>query len=353
MSIRVISKENEESLFWDHWQRYIAKHRSSPRYLKTTVEYYLAVMRGAGDLYKDASFVYLMDGEPVACVFLPIIRQADNFIIAMRGDYVFAPLCNDLNAQQRAFALIDDIARQNNVSKIAFSIDPLEDKDNQFNYLQTYGYLGAPILTYMVDLTGAQSAEDLMAMCHKRHRRSMKEILDNQDFQTFVVDKDNADSSVFENYVALHHKCAGRETRVKKSFDIQFEALKNGNAVLIGLRHKGLPVAYYYFAYSADKAFAFSSADDPDYDHYPLYHVLFLRHMEYLKKMGITKIDAEQPSNPSSQLDYYPDAKQLNIAFFKQGFVGSFVNQMRGIKYFSQKMFEEDLEIFKKNYKIS
>ncbi len=349
---RIIYKTEDANLFWHYWERYVAEHHSSPRYLRTTIEYYLAILRGAGNLDSDKSFLYVVNNEPVACVFLPIIRQGEDLVIAMDGDYVFAPLCHDVNVQKKIFALIDDIARSCNLAKICFSIDPLENNERHFNFLQAYNYLDVSILTYMVDLSQGKNVEELLQKCHSRYKRSVKKILSDKRFQTFIVDADHLSRPLFDNYVALHHKCAGRITRVQESFDIQFEKIKNGHAVLIGLKYEDKPIAYYYFVYSADKAFAFSSADDPEYDALPLYHILFYRQMEYLKNLGINYIDTEQPANPSQQFDCYPEDKQLNTSFFKQGLVGSFVNQSRGIKYFSQKVFDADMEIFEKNYKI-
>ena len=69
-----------------------------------------------------------------------------------------------------------------------------------------------------------------------------------------------------------------------------------------------------------------------------------------MKKRGIRAVDTGQPSCPASQLDYYLDKKQANIALFKRGFGGCFKENFRGIKYFSEELFRQDAEEFKKNY---
>ena len=72
--------------------------------------------------------------------------------------------------------------------------------------------------------------------------------------------------------------------------------------------------------------------------------------MEYLKKFGCRYLDVEPPCSPSAQYDYYPTQKELNIALFKRGFGGFFVQNFRGIKYFDQKIFEQDTSNFMKQY---
>jgi hypothetical protein len=164
------------------------------------------------------------------------------------------------------------------------------------------------------------------------------------------MDRSNADYDLHEEYRMLHHKCAGGETRPKESFDQQFERLKAGQAVLFGLKYKQKNIAFSYFDYNADKAIYFSGADDPDYARFPIYHALIYSAMIYFKRIGVRYLDPEQPACPSVQQDYYPDDKQLNIAFFKRGFGGYFMENFRGIKYFSRELFKKDMKYFEKNY---
>ncbi|MDD5294873.1 MAG: GNAT family N-acetyltransferase, partial [Patescibacteria group bacterium] len=209
-----------------------------------------------------------------------------------------------------------------------------------------YNYLDTSILTYVIDL----QFKDLFNSCRRNHRRNIKPILEDKNFSVFYIDGNNPSYEIHEEYRKLHHKCAGRVTRPKIAFDMQFEKLKQGNAVLFGLRYKNKNIAYVYFEFNSDKAVSFSAADDPDYDKLPLYHVLYYSAMEYLRKRGARYIDTGQPSCPSSQFDYYIDKKQANISLFKRGFGGDFKQYFRGIKYFSEEAFNNDAKKFIDNY---
>lgn len=230
-----------------------------------------------------------------------------------------------------------------------FSVDPLESVRYPFNYLQKYGYLDASLLVYFIDTR----PQNLLKACRDRFQRTIKSVLKNNDFSVFYTDKNNPDRKLHREYETLHHKCSGRITRPQETFDIQYEELKNGNAVLFGLKYKDKNVAYLYCKHNGGKALTASAADDPDYDRLPLYHPLMYSAMEYYKKKGVDLIDTGQPSAPSAQFLYYPDEKQFNIGHFKHGFSGDFMQNFRGIKYFSEKQFKQDLDYFRTNIRIS
>jgi len=341
MPDNILFKEENEKLFWEQLNKLIDSKNLSSRYLKLNIEYNLAFLE---NLYGDKSFIYLENNKPLAYAFLPIEKDGKNLSISFKGGYVDAPIFFGKKIREKVFAIIDKIAEENKISKIKFAIDVLSDEN--YNYLIEHGYIGSSILTYIFDLT----KEDPLKSCRRNHQRNIKKIKDNTDFSVFYINKDNPSHEIHEEYRILHHKCSGRITRPKKTFDIQYEKLKQGNAVLFGLRRKDKNIAFLYFEYNADKAISASAADDPDYDKLPLYHILYYSGMEYLKKIGIRYIDTSQPSCPSSQFDYYIDKKQANIALFKRGFGGYFKENFRGIKYFSEEAFKNDAKNFIDNY---
>ena len=340
-------KEKNQVLFWKHWGSLIDTTKSGPRYLPTELEIWLTISKNKNLFCFDKSFIYLLRGKPVAGVFLPIEKQDKNKTISVAGGYVIAPMTQDKSVEEKIFKAIDNIAAEHKVGKIMFGIDPLDN--NRYNYLQKYNYLDTSMLSYVFDLT----KENLLDSCRRNHKRNIKKIRDNKDFTVFYIDNNSPSYEIHEEYRTLHHKCSGRITRSKDTFDAQYEKLKKGKAVLFGLNFKQKNVAFLYFDYNADKAVSVSAADDPDYDSLPLYHILYYMGMEYLKKAGVCYIDTGNPSSPSPQFDYYPDNKQKNIALFKRGFGGEYWPYFRGIKYFSREAFKKDMSDFINNFEIS
>lgn len=345
MSINVIQKTKNEVLFWQYWQELITTNYISPRYLKTNIETYCLALKNDSCFYEDASFVYIIDNKPVAGVFLPIEKREGDLTISYRGDFANAPIFAAGIAKKAVYKLIDEIAEGKKIAKIMFAVDPLENEN--YNYLQEFDYLDASILAYIINL----KSDDLLKSCRKGHRCDIKKILNDKKFKVIVVDQKNSDYEIHEKYRELHYKCSGRTTRSNETFDLQFEDVKNGNAVLFGIQYENKHIAFAYFKYNFDKAIYASGADDPDYNNFPLYHTLVYSAMEYLKRIGVHCINTGQPSSPSRQILYYPDLKQLNIALFKRGFCGQYKNFNRGIKYFSHQLFKKEMNEFINNYK--
>lgn len=336
----LIFREENEVLFQKYWNTYLSTHSSSPRYLLNHIDYFLVY---SPDLYKDKSFVVIKNDQPVACVFLPVEEKDAKRSISINQGFTLAPIFEKQeNLTEEIFSEIDRIAKEEGAGKIMLSIEPSLYEQYPYNFLLDYDYLNASLLSYLVDCQHISM--------RRNHKRSIQKILADKAFSVFMMDKNNADRKVHEQYCLLHHKCAGKITRSQETFDLQYKMLQEGNAVLAGLKFQDQCIAFTYFTFYQSNAISFSAADDPDYDHLPLYHTINIEAMRYLQKIGVKWIDMGQPLTTSKQLFYYPDGKQKNIALFKTGFGGDFRMNFRGVKYFSKALFEQDMKLFTEKY---
>ncbi len=339
MSVEIVYKDENEELFWKYWHQ-VVKNESWV-YFPNNIKIYSIISR---NIFKaDKSFIYLVNKVPLAVVYLPIEKTGNNITISLNNSFIPSPIFNR-SVEKKVFGLIDEIAREQNVGKIMFAVDPLSGVD--YNYLQKYKYKDASILSHIINL----EKSDLLSACRKGHRSEIKKILKDGSYFLFFIDEKNPDYEIFKNYVALHHLCSGKKTRPDESFDLQFNTLKGGNSALFGLRLGNKNIAFAYFEFNKKSAVYYSGADDPEFAALPLYHVLILSAMDYLKEHGITRLDVGQPSSPTPQYTYLPDSKQLNIALFKRGFGGDYIAYYRGIKYFSKDLFKHEMDIFTQNY---
>jgi len=348
MSATFIFKEQNSELFWKYWEEFVTVHSAHPAYLKLNIEWQLSISQNRGLFVEDKSFVYLVDNKPKACVFLPIEKNNNLLTGTLNDGFIYAPIFADHSVAKEVFNTIDEIAAEMKLEKIMFSIDPLSLEKNSFNFLQRFNYLDASILTYVIDCGDSEPLSEM----RRGHKSDVKKIQQNDDFKVFRFDSTNCSSQVHEEFRQLSYKCAGREIRPKETYDKQFEILKNNQAVLFCLVHKEQKIAFAHFEYNKDKAFYTVGVDDPDFEKMPLYHTLIYTAMRFFKDLGVRYIDTGQPSSPSTQFLYYPDAKQLNIALFKRGFGGNFKQNFRGVKYYSGNLFLADAEVFIKNYKL-
>jgi len=344
MSTVVIYKEENEKTFWERWRQYRDKFNVGSRYSRQNLEMFIEISKFKSLFSADKSFVYLVNNEPAACVFLPIEKNGEFLSATRSGSYIEAPLFVNQAIAKEIFSEIDRIAAENKLAKIMFAVDVFSNNNCNYNYLQKFDYIDASILSYVIDLSGNE--EDFLRNCRRGHKCDIKKILNDKNFKVFFADQKNPSWELHEEYRALHHKCSGRVARPKESFDLQFEKLKLGEAVLFGVSYKGKNIAFSYFEYQGDYGIYEASADDPDYSEIPLYHILVFSAMKYLKSKGVRYLDTGQPSSPSMQIGYCPDKKQLGIALFKRGFPGDFRQNFRGVKYFSSDLLKKDMDFF-------
>jgi hypothetical protein len=349
MEYDIITKKDNEKDFWDMWDCFIDKECIGPRYTRLAILNFLEMSRSRGFFESDESFILADGNEPVACAFVPVEKKDGNRSVSFNGTYTMAPLFKGKDVAKKVFSKIDEKARELKVDKIMFQADPLEELHNSHNFLAQFKYLNTSILTYLLYLKGAG---DFLKSSRRGHKCDIKKLLNDKRFSTFVVDQNNPDYVSHEAYRELHRKAAGRITRSKESFDSQFKKLQCGNATLVGIRYENKIMACAYFEEKSGKAIYASGADDPEFNGFPLYHLLIFTAMNYYAEKGTSSIDVGQPVNPGAQFDYYPDDKQLKIAFFKRGFPGKFRDHYRGIKYFNKNTLDHDIDVFREKYEI-
>jgi len=342
----IIYRKDNQKLFDELLKKYIEKNISSVRYLPLYLEYSRHYIK---TLQEELSFILMQDKQPVAIAFLPVeVIDKKNYISSREG-YIQAPLSINEKIEREVFQQIDILAREYKISKIKFFLDPLViEYQNKFNMLRKYHYFDTTSSDCILDLR--LSKEELWHSIRKNHKRNINRILKNSEFEIIKIDYKNPDYSLHELYRELHHKCSGRVTRSKITFDLQFEMLKNDEASLFGLKYKNKPVGFSYFSHFRGGVIYASGADDPDFTDFPIYHTILWSAIVYYKERGFEFLEFSEPCGYGVQFDSYPDEKQLNISHFKRGFGGKMVPLFEGIKYFDKDLFEKDLEIFKNKF---
>lgn len=342
-----IKKKDNETIFWKHWNDFIAEHQAGPRYMQSAIENFLEMSASREYLKSDESVLLFGSGRVIGIAFLPIEEKNGVKSISFCARHTMAPLWTTDRSRKELFSHIDALAQSAGVQKIMFGIDPLLFEAYPYNFLLAHEYFDTSLLTHLIDLT---LPGNLLKHCRRGHSSDIKTVLNDPLFEHFSVDKNNQDYELHEGYRELHRIDAGRVTRSKASFDSQFKKLQEGNAVLFGVRYCGKIIAYAYFEMFGDKSIYASAASSPSMTHLPLYHVLMWNAMEYFQKHAVRFIDVGQPASPSAQFGYYPDQKMKNIARFKRGFGGRFTNEFSGVRYFDEQLFITETNEFRDTY---
>ncbi|MDP3645901.1 MAG: GNAT family N-acetyltransferase [bacterium] len=343
MSDIFFKKENPER-FSDLWDVLAKDLNGGPRMTRLGLKYFFTLAEERG-LEDDRSFILTQSGIPVAGALVPIGRLGKDRVVTMAGEYVLAPLARNDSARKEVFGIIDVQARDAGAVKALIAFDAL--RPEPYNYLHSFGYLDTSLITYIYDLT---LPGDFLSHCEKNHRRSLREILDDKRFTVIRIDREHPDRTHHENHERLHEKCSGRKTRSTRTFDVHYEQLLAGEAVLFCVLFEGKPAAYGYFQHAQGRAHYSSTSDDPDITGYPMQHLLTYYATEYYRGLGIKAILPGEPSSPSPQFDYFPDEKSLHIANFKNRFGGAYRPLYRGVRYYKDSAIQTDVKKFGEEY---
>jgi len=346
--MKIILKKENKVLFLDKWQEYIDNNLASFRYLLDYLEYMLYY---SINLIEDKSFVVLDKNDKcIGICFLPIEKNNEVKTITLAGGYSIAPLSINEKVEKFIFATIDEISKESDVKVVKFFIDSLIYHKN-FNQLLKYGFLNTSATNCMVDLTN----DRLWTNIRKHYKSMINKVLKDDNFSIFIMNKDNADYKIHEQYRLLHHKCAGKVTRDKKTFDKQFEMLKSGNATLISLKYKDKFIGMQYFFHYQKTVVYASGADDPEFTakKFNIYHPILWKAQVYFKEKGFEYLEYSQPCGYSKiqGFDDYLDDKQLNISYFKRGMGAEVITFYRGIKYYDEELLRKDIENFRERIK--
>ena len=340
--MEIIFKSNNEKIFLSYWVEYIDKNSATFRYLLPRIESNLISIK---NLLFDFSFVVVQNKRCVGICFLPIEENNSYLSISLSGGYTISPLAINDKVERFIFDKIDKIALEKNVKVIKFYTDSLIKRDED-NYLLKYNFVDTSSTTGIVAL----GSNNLWGNIRKHYKSMINKVLKDEYFEIFIMNENNADYSIHEEYRLLHQKCSGKVTRAKESFDKQFEMLQNNFATLIGLKFKGKFIGMQYFFHYQKTVIYASGADDPEYTKkgINIYHPILWKAQECFKDKKFDYLDYSQPFGYSlvQGFDDYYDEKQLNISYFKRGMGAKMVTLYRGIKYYDKSLFIDDMKKF-------
>jgi len=345
--MKIVYRDENEDIFLKMWNEYLDNKISSYKYTLLNLEYLILYSKY---LIKDKSFIIIENNKCVGICFLPIENIKEIVSISISGGYVFSPLATEKRIERKIFLEIEKISEDCKIQKISFSLDPLvlEYKD-KFNILLEYKFIDTSTSDCLINLKLERS--DLWKNLRQSYKALINRVMKDNSFEILIIDKDNANYEIHELYRNMHAKCAGGATRIKDTFDKQFEMLENDGASLIGLKYNGIFIGFNYFFHFSKTVIYASGADDPMYESskIPIYHVILWNAIMYYKQKNFDFIEFSQPCgyNKVNGFNDYLDAKQINISHFKRGMGTKMIPAFRGIKYYSNELLISDVLLYK------
>lgn len=242
---------------------------------------------------------------------------------------------------ERVVAELDVIAAAERARRLTVRRTPLARAGTRLDRepLIDLGFIDVSLGTRVVELLGRDEA-DLWRDVRHGHRYDIRR--GERMLDVAVIDEGRFDPAVFEGYVELHRRAAGRVTRARRTFDLMAEWITQGRAALFLASADGGLVGAAYVIHHGNAAFYASAANDPDRPGVPAGHVLQWRILRWLRERGIHRYDLGlQPDGVL--LHAGSTEKERAIGRFKRGFGGVTVPLVVLERYYSEAFFRAEL----------
>jgi hypothetical protein len=274
----------------------------------------------------------------------------------MSGGPCPAPaLAPDLPARVREGVLdvvasgIDTIATSERARRVTFRRTPLAPAADSvvLDPLMRRGFLDVSLATQVIDLAGRTEA-DLWRDVRHGHRADIRK--GEREVRVTVEHGAGLDERVFEAYVELHRRAAGRVTRPRRTFDLMARWVRQENAALFMAWRGDLPVASALIILYRDGAFYASAANDPEHK-LPAGHAIQWTAIRWMRERGVRRYDiglqvlSDLPHAPASE-------KERRISLFKRGFGGRTVALRVFERYYDPVFYRQEMTARAERYAL-
>jgi len=241
------------------------------------------------------------------------------------------------------FEHINQLATEYNIVYARYFIEPLSDKILQSQYkinpLIYFDFIDTSISTSVINLNFNE--DELLRNIRKGHKADIK-FAEKQGYAVSIFDKNNITDEAFLTYKNMHFTAAGKKTRRDESWDIMYQWIKSGYAILalVKINCNGPFVGAAFVITSQCKAYYGSAAMDPSIDRMRgLGHLIQWEIIKYLKQNGFGYYDLGLNAYVMISQDM-PSRKDLSISIFKSGFANETYPFFRGEQFYSEEYFK-------------
>lgn len=326
------SFRSDAEQLWDQvWEKL---DYQSLRHSEEWATYQKLYFQSQGAELTDLSIVLMSkDGSTVARMPLDLVSIDGSLKITSAGMDIsypcFIKTVSENDKKHISHALIKaliELSRQLNIEELVFEIPPCISGYQSLEltvWQITLAKLGCRTEvrnSLVIDLTKSLNEIRL------GFRKSYKPLITSglKAWHHSIIDSENSDEQIWESFKALHFSSAGhRKTRSNQTWDIQYNMIKQGTAVLICLfdPNDRRLIGGGFFQYTRQECIYAVAAYDRTMFAKPIGHVVQWLAIERLKSIGIQHYiigERFMPERTPSVSD-----KEISISHFKEGFTKS------------------------------
>jgi FemAB family protein len=238
-------------------------------------------------------------GMPIICIESPHLAQ-------LQGRHLSRLLAEEMDRLLDTYPICS-ILSQN----LTTHLSPLG------SFLLERGATSVPHFTQVIDLS---LPPDVL---HRSIRRSYKSLINwgEKNLCLRMVSASNAASESIDSFRCLHVEVAGRETRPLRTWELQWQMIREGEAFLILGEWNEKLVTAALFQHSSRFCYYSVGVSRRELFDKPLSHVVLWRAILHAQRLGCRFFEVGQQLFPSEN-GTPSSEKERNISDFKRGFGG-------------------------------
>lgn len=309
--------------FTEIWETlWAADGMQNPLHQPAHAEYYREYSGGPAT---DCSVVFLHDGRPVYGLQMAEIPKSDGAELSWLGRPILLLQDRSLEASVRQKvgkdlkAWFSTQLQLRRIRRLHFR-DYLVDGEISYfgRLLLDLGARAAPYFTQVVDLSSGNDV--VWKTVAKGSRWGINWGRNNMILS--VLDRSNVAASDMEAFRALHIDAAGRETRSRRSWEMQLEMIQRSEAFMVFGVIGGDLVSGALFSHSPRTCIYGVSASRRDLFDKPISHAIVWAGIEQAARIGCREFELGKQVFPGQDADTLTK-KELDISNFKRWFGGS------------------------------
>jgi FemAB family protein len=290
----------------------------SPLHIKYNIEYFIE------HSFKDLSFIILDNNQPIMGAILSVDNcSCLNTSLSGFGTPIYYLESSNTNQtilkkskkqfKEYFFSLVDE-----------YSIKSIQYRDFLFkNQLSFLGKMlldkkanAIPFFTSIIDLSMSQEK------LHKTLRKSYKSLINwgLKNLTIKILNHKNITTKDIELFRNLHINAAKKETRSKKTWEIQYEMITNNEAFIITGSNQDKVITASLYHHNSKYCYYGVSASDRNFFDNPISHAIVWKAILHAKQINCQYFEVGKHLFPTNSPN--KTQKEFDINTFKNGFGG-------------------------------
>ena len=309
--------------FWQLWQSLFEKDEIQyPLYFSLGIEYQKEYCSESN--FTDLSFIIKENDNPILGVIMSLDQKKDGYtelsgfgrpILYLEGNDVSHQL---LKGSRKKFkTTFENILKSHKINKVVYQDFLNNNLSFLGNYLMANNGKANSYFTQIIDLSLSE------LLLHQSVRKSYQSLINwgKKNLEIEILDSENIKNGDVEIFQQLHIDVAGHETRTKRTWEIQYEMVKNGEAFIVTGKYENNLVTDALFLNSQKYCYYGVSASKRELFDKPISHAVIWNAILHAKRIGCHFFEMGEQLFPC-QCETLPTKKEFGISTFKKGFGG-------------------------------